>query len=100
MSPVSGQPDLAGLAALRQLAEELPEGAVRPAPGEPGVDQETNPLNPELGTAAAFIARLRDEGVWMNATAPQRVRAVTHLDVSMEEVVRAATILRDVFIST
>ena len=43
-------------------------------------------IDPELGTAAAFCARLRDEGVWMNATAPQRIRAVTHLDVSREQV--------------
>jgi threonine aldolase len=52
-------------------------------------------LDPELGTAAAFSARLRDEGVLMNATAPQRLRAVTHLDVSRRDVQNAAAILQD-----
>jgi threonine aldolase len=47
----------------------------------------------ELGTAAAFVARLRDQGVLMNATGPQRVRAVTHLDVSREQVQKAAKIV-------
>jgi threonine aldolase len=50
-------------------------------------------VDPELGTATAFCARLRDEGVWMNATAPQRIRAVTHLDVSREQVQHAAKVL-------
>ena len=64
--------------------------AVRATPGlklDPEV-VDTNivifEVDPELGTAAAFCARLRDEGVWMNAIAPQRIRAVTHLDVSRE----------------
>jgi threonine aldolase len=52
-------------------------------------------VDPELGTAAAFVARLRDQGVWMNATAPQRVRAVTHLDVSRDEVQHAAKVLQE-----
>jgi threonine aldolase len=52
-------------------------------------------IDPELGTAAAFSARLRDQGVWMNATAPQRMRAVTHLDVSREQVQHAAKILQE-----
>jgi threonine aldolase len=52
-------------------------------------------VDPELGTAAAFCARLRDEGVLMNATAPQRIRAVTHLDVSREQVERAAEALQE-----
>jgi threonine aldolase len=50
-------------------------------------------VDPELGTAPAFSARLRDAGVWMNATAPQRMRAVTHLDVSREQVQHAAQVL-------
>lgn len=53
-------------------------------------------LDPELGTAPAFSARLRDEGVLMNATAPQRLRAVTHLDVSRKDVQTAAAILQEV----
>ena len=53
-------------------------------------------LDPELGTAAAFCARLRDEGVWMNPTSAQRIRAVTHLDVSREQVQHAAQVLHQV----
>ena len=50
-------------------------------------------VDPELGTAAAFAARLRDEGLWLYPTAPQRIRAVTHLDVSREQVQHAAKVL-------
>jgi threonine aldolase len=53
-------------------------------------------LDPELGTAAAFSARLRDEGVFTNSIGPQRLRAVTHLDVSREMVQHAAEILTSV----
>jgi threonine aldolase len=52
-------------------------------------------VDPELGTAAAFSARLRDERVLMNATGPQRLRAVTHLDVSREQVQHAAAVLHE-----
>lgn len=51
-------------------------------------------LAPELGTAAAFAARLRDKGVWLNAFAPQRLRAVTHLDVSRAQVEHAASVIQ------
>jgi len=53
-------------------------------------------VDAELGTATAFCARLRDEGVWMNAITPQGVRAVTHLDVSREQVAHAAQVLERV----
>jgi threonine aldolase len=52
-------------------------------------------IDPELGTAAAFCARLRDEGVWMYPIAPQRIRAVTHLDVSRQQIEHAAQVLQD-----
>jgi threonine aldolase len=42
-------------------------------------------IDPPLGTAADFVARLREQGVLMNAVGPQRIRAVTHLDVSLED---------------
>jgi threonine aldolase len=51
-------------------------------------------VDPELGTAAAFSARLRDQKVLMNANAPQRIRGVTHLDVSREQVQHAAKVLQ------
>jgi threonine aldolase len=52
-------------------------------------------VDPELGTAAAFSARLRDEGVWMNSIAPQRIRAVTHLDISREQIQHALQVLQE-----
>jgi threonine aldolase len=52
-------------------------------------------VDPELGTASAFCARLRDEGVLMNATAPQRIRAVTHLDVSRKQIEQASRVVQD-----
>jgi threonine aldolase len=52
-------------------------------------------VDPDLGTAAALCARLRDEGVWMYPIAPQRIRAVTHLDVSREQTGHAANVLRE-----
>jgi threonine aldolase len=42
-------------------------------------------IDPPLGTATAFVARLREQGVLMNAVGPQRIRAVTHLDLSLED---------------
>jgi threonine aldolase len=76
--------------------------AIRATPGlklDPDV-VDTNivifEVDSEFGTAAAFCARLRDEGVWTNATAPQRIRAVTHLDVSREQAQHAAQVLSNV----
>jgi threonine aldolase len=75
--------------------------AIRNAPGlklDPEVI-DTNiiifEIDPELGTAAAFNARLRDEGILMNATGPQRIRAVTHLDVSRDQVIQAAGVIEE-----
>jgi threonine aldolase len=75
--------------------------AVRSSPGL-SLDPESVDTNivifdvdAELGTATAFCARLRDEGVWMHPIAPQRIRAVTHLDVSREQVQHAAGVLRE-----
>ena len=60
---------------------------------------ETNILfidvNPNFGTAKAMCDTLRERGVWMLPTAPQRIRAVTHLDVSGDAIDRAITIIRD-----
>jgi len=88
------------LAEDHQNARILAE-AVRSSPGlklDPE-NVDTNivifELDSELGTAAAFSARLRDEGVLINTTGPQRLRAVTHLDVSRDMVLNAAAILQD-----
>ncbi len=51
-------------------------------------------LAPDLGTAADAVRRLKEQGVLTHATGPQQIRLVTHLDVSREQVERAAGIIR------
>jgi threonine aldolase len=53
-------------------------------------------VDEDMGTAAAFAARLRDEGVWTMPTAPQKIRMVTHLDVSREQAEHAGRVIQDV----
>ena len=53
-------------------------------------------LAPELGTAAALSARLKERGVRINASGPQRLRACTHLDVTGEQVETAVKIIGEV----
>lgn len=50
-------------------------------------------VDPALGTALEFAARLREQGLLMLATAPQTLRAVTHLDVTAADVDAALAIL-------
>jgi len=50
-------------------------------------------IDPAWGTAAAFSAVLKEHGVLINATAPQRLRAVTHLDVTASHVDKALAVL-------
>jgi threonine aldolase len=80
--------------------------AIRETPGlslDPDI-VETNivifKIAPQLGTAAEFVIKLREKGVLMNAVARQRLRAVTHLDVSLEQVQRAGNIIRSLTISS
>lgn len=91
---------------IERLAEDhrnarLLADVIRSTPGLALVSEsvDTNivifEIDEEFGTAAAFQARLRDAGVLMNVNAPQRLRAVTHLDVSREQVERAGQVLRD-----
>jgi threonine aldolase len=47
-------------------------------------------VDPRLGTAGEVAARLRERGVLVAALGPQTLRACTHLDVSREDVRRAA----------
>jgi threonine aldolase len=44
---------------------------------------------PELGTAAEFEQRLCEAGVWTFSEGPSRIRAVTHLDVTGEQIEEA-----------
>lgn len=49
----------------------------------------------DLGTAAEFCERLLVLGIRMNATGTQKVRAVTHLDVTKEQCAEVADVLRN-----
>jgi threonine aldolase len=53
-------------------------------------------VDPALGTAAAMVEALREQGVLVLATSPVKIRAVTHLDVNEQQVRRAGEILRQV----
>ncbi len=51
-------------------------------------------VDPSLGTADEFCARLHDQGVRVLALKHTAVRAVTHLDVSMNDIEQVADLLR------
>lgn len=74
--------EIAGLSGLQITPEEV----------------ETNlvffEISPDLGTPALFAARLAAQGVRLNPAGPQRLRACTHLDVSREDILRAAAAIR------
>jgi len=46
--------------------------------------------------AAAFVDECRARGVWLNVFGPRTVRAVTHLEISADQVREAATVMRAV----
>jgi len=73
-------------AAARQLAEGLAARGLRvdPAP-------ETNMVMFEVESPAAFSAALREREVWINPMGPGRLRAVTHLDVTSDDIDDALT---------
>jgi threonine aldolase len=81
----------------RRLAEglaELPGITIDPATVATNI--VIFDVDPRHGTAAEFAARLHERDVWMMAMGPQRVRAVTHLDVSAAQIETALAVLRDV----
>jgi threonine aldolase len=53
-------------------------------------------VDASLGTAAEFVAALRQQEVWMLPVGAQRVRAVTHLDVDRPAVEIAAQRIQEV----
>lgn len=53
-------------------------------------------VDPGLGTAAEYTQRLREAGLLVLAISPTTIRAVTHLDVSAEDVRRAGEIIAEV----
>jgi len=48
------------------------------------------------GTALAVIAVAREEGVLLGSATARRIRAVTHLDVNRDAVMRAARVIADI----
>jgi threonine aldolase len=50
----------------------------------------------ERGTAEAIVALAREEGVLLGSAGPQRIRAVTHLDVDRDGVLRAAKVIGEI----
>jgi threonine aldolase len=52
-------------------------------------------IEPELGSSAQLSAKLLQNGVRVNPSGPQRLRACTHLDLTATDVMRAAEIVRD-----
>lgn len=72
--------------------------------GVPGISVDADHIDtnmvffdvaPPLGAGAEFARRLESRGVRTIATAPQRIRAVMHLDVNASQVVRAASLIAD-----
>lgn len=51
-------------------------------------------VDEQLGTASEFCDRLLKSGIRLYATGPQKIRAVTHLDVSEEQCAEVADVLR------
>jgi len=54
-------------------------------------------IDPAFGTAQQVCDRLQEAGVLMIAVSPQRVRAVTHLDVSTTAMDKAIDVVKQVF---
>jgi threonine aldolase len=73
----------------RMFAEVLADAG--PGSGLVPHTPETNLVNVDTVVRAADVARLvADDGVRVSASGPHRLRAVTHLDVTRTDVVRAA----------
>lgn len=53
-------------------------------------------VDARFGTAADVAERVRELGIWVFAIGPQRIRAVTHLDVSREGIERAIAAFRSI----
>jgi threonine aldolase len=95
----------AGLHALEHHVERLAEdhaNARRLAAGlqrlglPVGAAPETNMVLFDVADGARFGAALRRRDVWINPIAPGRFRAVTHLDVSRDDVDEALVRIAEV----
>lgn len=97
----------AGLVALREMVERLPEdhanarllaeavADVRPETVDVA-HVETNIVCVEGVDAPTLVADLSENGVWAGALTPRTLRLVTHPDVSTDDCHRAAEVLQDV----
>lgn len=74
--------------AARALADAV--NAARPGSV---ADPETNIVLIPTAEAPAVAARLREQGVLVSVLGPTALRAVTHLDVTVEECARAGTLI-------
>jgi len=52
-------------------------------------------IDAKLGSASQFCSAMKEQGVLIGPMGGQRIRAVTHLDVSAEEIVRAVEVARE-----
>jgi threonine aldolase len=78
------------------LAAAVRESApLRLTPAEVDTNIVIFRVDPAFGTAAEFVQRLRQRGVLMLPVAADKIRAVTHLDVSRSDVCRAAQVIRE-----
>lgn len=77
----------------RRLAEAL-QGAAGIRVQLDGVETNIVQLETTAIDAAELLQRAKAQGVLMNATSRRTLRAVTHLDVSEDDVLRVAEILR------
>jgi threonine aldolase len=62
----------------------------------PNVQTNIVMIDLERGTANAVTALAREDGVLIGANGPMRIRAVTHLDVDREGVLRAAKVIAEI----
>lgn len=79
-----------------RLADKIAKlPGLRLTPGEVQTNMVIFEVAPEIATAAELVMRLKERGVLMLPIAPQRIRAVTHLDVSTADVDQAAAVLAE-----
>ncbi len=97
----------AGLIALEQMPQRLHEDHANArllAEGMSDVSGLTVPEMPETniliftvrGEASRWVALMKERGVFASAIGPERVRLVTHRDVSAEQCERAVKVIADV----
>ena len=92
-APGSGKTTLGKL--LAEALADLPGVSIDPDTVETNIVY----FDVDAGKQAAetLCKTLLQRGVWMLPLGSQRVRAVTHLDVSREDLEQAITVLRGVF---